>query len=570
VQTTAAGEASEIGMQPTANPARKWPRYDGARRTVRRALVIAVVLAAAGAGAWWLRARGGGVPAARDGAVAPNSAGAPPAAGLEVTTDPKRKVFTREETLAGTAPPTEVRGVVEGPDGAPLGGIRVTARSRLPFRPAATAVTRADGAFRLLDVDEALLDVSLGNLPEGWSGPAAIARAGGPALRLRLERKKPKGPSKAVAVAITVLDSESRSIPGARVKVQGRYDEENFVHAESETTEADGVARLEVTDPSAHLWFAVERPEGRDDVFDLQIDGWKAQDAIVRLDRAMTFAGLIVGRDGAPVPNAVAVWREKDGEWQNAHAGDDGRFEVRQLRPAPVQAAAFASSFDEPFPPDMRLEDVDPRTGPVRLALSSDPGFIAVRAVWSELRYVVIGRELRPGLFVDVETYRGPRSDGVLLYQADSRASRYFVYARGNEDGIAFSRDLPAGRADDVRELEWKEGKRVHVSVAWGAAESDRDGPLIAMGWAPLYASHVTTRKGGVGQDDDETEDVKIEISPTEFVIDGVPDGTWKVVAGGASLDGATRFLGEADITAGGRGTIQLEEVPVPLPTKKR
>ena len=52
---------------------------------MRRAIAIGVVLAAV-AGAWWLLSRGGGAPAARDGADGSPTAGAPHgAAGLEVT-----------------------------------------------------------------------------------------------------------------------------------------------------------------------------------------------------------------------------------------------------------------------------------------------------------------------------------------------------------------------------------------------------------------------------------------------------------------------------------------------------
>jgi hypothetical protein len=544
-------------MQPTANPARKWPRYDGVRRPVRRALAIAVVLAAAGAAAWWAFGRGDDVPAAGEGAASGNPAGASPAAaGLHVTGDPKKKAFTRAETLAGTAPPTEVRGVVEGPDGAPLGGIRVTARSRLPFRPAATAVTRADGAFRLLDVDEALLDVSLGNLPEDWSGPAAIARAGGPALRLRLERKKPKGPSKAVAVAITVLDPEGLPIPHARVKVQGRYDEENFVHADSETTEADGVARLEVTDPSAHLWFAVERPEGRDDVFDLQIDGWKAQDAVIRLDRAVKLTGMVVSSDGKPVSEAYVAWRRKGSE-EGGGLGtrEDGKFEGPQMPPGRVEVFAFPSRVGAPFPPDARPTDVDPRAGPVTLRLGRDPGWIVVKPPsWSDswIRTAFIAREPRPGLLLEVEEFWNPEPGRTLSSAAVSAAARYMAYLQRGDGKVAVARDLAPGPRDAVVPLMWQDGRTIRITVTWTGEETWRSVPRIRFGGDTYLDAEPPDGQGSPSQEDMKDNDFV-------YVMRSLPEGTWHVVAEGTSAD--DWFVGEADVEAGEAANIVVKRL---------
>ena len=106
------------------------------------------------------------------------------------------------------------------------------------------------------------MDVLLGDVPAGWSGPSALASAGGGALRLRLERARPKEKKEAVAFAVTVRDPAGRPVAKARVKVQGRRDEKNFTMTDSDATDAEGVAYVEVEDQEAHLWLAVERPEG--------------------------------------------------------------------------------------------------------------------------------------------------------------------------------------------------------------------------------------------------------------------------------------------------------------------
>ena len=528
---------------------------------MRRGVAVAVaLLAAAAAGAWALWPRGDAVPAAGGGPDDAAAGKAPGQAALEVTKDPRRKTFTRAETLAQKARPGELRGVVDGPEGAPVGGLRVTARSRTPFQPAATGTTGPDGAFRLQDVGDGQVDVTLGDVPAGWSAASAIASAGGAALRLRLERAKTKEASSRTAVAVGVRDPAGKPVVKARVKVQGRRDEKNFTTADSDLTDADGVAHVEVADPGAHLWLGVERPEDRDDVFDLEIDGWKAHDETLTLKPATRLKGVLTFPEGnEPFPFGQVVWRIRDGPWTTAQIHADGSFSSDQVPPGPMQVVAFDFPVDPPFPPDTTFVDVDPAKGPIRLvAAAPSAGWVAVRFGPLEghgVDVVTCGRLVEGRDVVDTETqWRFPKDGEVFVHRAVSRASRYQIYARRTDGRIAFATDLVAGTDEQVREVPWTDPKTLGVVVHWPADSTLRAPPYLGQGLQRLQAQPAVDGKPVPWSS------AWWAKATAEFLFEGVPEGTWTVHLG---IAGAEESLeGSVDVPAGTTGRLDVRRTP--------
>jgi hypothetical protein len=364
-------------------------------------------------------------------------------------------------------------------------------------------------------------------------------------------------------VAVTVLDPAGKPVAKARVKVQGRRDEKNFTTSDSDATDAEGVAHLEIEDPEAHLWLAVVRPEDRDDVFDLEVDGWKPKDETLTLRRAARLTGTLVDPEGRITNWGYVAWRTKDGEWTRAQQEEDGTFSGGQVPPGRLQVVAFDTWVDQPFPPDTRILDVDPSTGPIRLVADApSAGWVAVRLgplQGNGVGIVTIGRIADGHAVVDQESHWSWVSrvgEGeALLHRAISRASRYQIYAVRNDGKIAFANDLTAGSAEEVREVAWTEPKTIAVVVQWAGPSNLRTTPFIAQG---------LNLDGKPPQDENGVRwDRRFTGEPTtEFVFEGVPDGTWTVTVSYGNQEEA--YQGSVDVPAGGTGRLGVRSVPPP------
>ena len=224
-----------------------------------------------------------------------------------------------------------VRGVVRGPDGAGLAGVRVelttAAEPGQDGRPSRTA-PRPTTARSPSSGPRASPAASGSWPPRGFLTLDPVdVRPGAPSLELRLR-------AGATAV-VTVLDPSGVPLAGATV---GVHDETpgRSVRNEADpsgTTDATGRATLVGLDP-AHVYLLDVSPGGKG-ALPSSTEPWVPSDTTIRLARALRITGVVRDRNGRAVPTARV--EASIGEDVGAHDVDGaGRFVLEGLREGPV------------------------------------------------------------------------------------------------------------------------------------------------------------------------------------------------------------------------------------------
>ena len=418
-------------------------------------------------------------------------------------------------------PERRVEGVVRGPDGRGVRGVRVralpTGRAKAfegNDTPHDAALTDAEGRFRLgrLWAGEYRLFVEAAETYAPCE-PVTV-QAGASSVEVTLLQ--------GLVAAVPVLDWRGRPLPKATVtaSIEGRQS----VHAVSD---AAGVARLVGLDRARSYRLEVEVPEGGENL-GVVVDPWKPSEEPVRVRRAAWVAGVLRDGEGRPVGGAQVTLVGEGDDTNEAETEADGRFRFEPVAPGDYRLFAATSGTPRRVTPF-----VTATAGGRDVTLALEPALdLKVRFdgmpasdgdVWASLLF--------DGTGIVAEAVR--LEGAVAHFQLVHPEGTYAVYLRLDADPtrIAYRRRIAARAGELVLSFETTRSIR---------------GRLVAPKGATGFALRATL-DGVVG-------DVQVD-ADGRFEVRGLPDGTAHL-HGSASVDGAQWA---ADIDAPPGGTLDVE-----------
>jgi hypothetical protein len=421
-------------------------------------------------------------------------------------------------------PERRIEGVVHGPDGRGIRGVRVRAV------PAARA--------KLFEGNDAPHDATLSD-PEGRF---ALGRLWAGEYRVFVEAAETYAPCEPLSVqagatgvevaltqgfvaAVPVQDWRGRPLAKATLtaSIEGRQN----VRAVSD---ARGVARLVGLDRARSYRLVLEVP-GDGENMSVTIDPWKPSEEPLRAHRAAWLAGVVRDAEGRPAGGAHVTMVGESGETNEIDTGGDGRFRFEPVLPGEYRVFAVTSE--------------DPRRAtPLASATAAGREVVLTLEPAVELRVRFAGMPATEGdvwvslLFDGTATaLEGVRvENGVARFRNVHPDGLYAVYLRLDADPtrIAYRRGIAARSGE--------------VTLGFETTRSIR-GRLVA----PRGATGFTLRADLDGIQGDVQVDAE-----GRYEVRGLPDGTVHL-HGGAALDGAP-LAGEAE--ASGGGVVDLELRP--------
>ncbi len=243
-------------------------------------------------------------------------------------------------------PECAIVGRVVGPDGRGVSKARVRANPMGPpgedwptrdepslWRDADEVSTDESGAFRIGHLGSGLHRVFV--LPPTTFAPPDPVRAGAGTADLVVRVRF------ALPVAVRVLDSDGKPVPGARVVfAMASTDRRDLTVANlfseyGPGTEVvageDGRARLEGLDPKRPYVLGIRGPVGRSDLAEYVNPTWMPGDRTIRLAQGLVVAGVVRDPAGEPVSGVMVSCERRRGHETSRTTVADGTFRFTGL-----------------------------------------------------------------------------------------------------------------------------------------------------------------------------------------------------------------------------------------------
>ncbi len=475
----------------------------------------------AGDGAVWIEIR---KPRSEDGTALPYA----PALIGPLTGD-------EEELTVRLQPGLTISGVVRGPDGEGVAGLKVGANPL--YRPDtgdvyvdgghAEARTDDTGRFTLIGLHAGRHKIQV-RVPSRYApAEAVLAEAGTDDVSIELEV--------GVEHRVRVVDVAGEPVVGARVQIS-RQSGGGLCF---EQTDANGDVLLIGLASDGRYGLEVRPPGSRPTLGRIDDSAWRAQSGTLMLPAARVVRGRVVDDAGAPVKEAQVYGHvEIPGHYPGATTKEDGSFVLGHLPDAPLRVWALTwgewtrrSKIVEVRPGD---DDV------VELALGWER--VLVLRI-EDPPQALLGQTLvlSHPLTGKLDVHAHVRPDGTALFHADPEA-RYDLHFWLEDLDRQLSRQAIEGDAGEVR-----------LALAPAATISGR-----VHAPADVQRISVSVKEAGM--------EVRAQADAEgRFTLRGLPPGTWKVRAWGRGPSG--EYEGEARLEAGKAGEIHLRPVGAPDPS---
>lgn len=349
-------------------------------------------------------------------------------------------------------PRVEYQGEVVGPDGAPVGGARITiGTEREP--PGAPLVTGTDGAFRFHAPDGALVVATHADFASAFA-VVDFRVATTKQLTLRLGRRDADAGPRSVPLDGLVIDETDAGVPGALVRVsRALASTEGSADRLEATLETDGRGAFQLVLDAPGPWRVSASTATRVSSRLETLGGH----LVLRLDRGASLTGTVRDDDG-PLASFTLLLQRRVGalqldELEPHHVIDPrGRFLIGGLLPGRYQVSALSAGLAPASPVTVDLDPGDERSIDFQLGSGSS------------LRGSVVERDSQrplPGARVSLEQAREEPMAALPIARTDGR-------------GAFTLQGLPEGRRSLFVAAEAHHARLVSVELKPGA-----NGPLV-------------------------------------------------------------------------------------------
>jgi hypothetical protein len=339
-------------------------------------------------------------------------------------------------------------------------------------------------------------------------------------------------------VAVTVLDWRGVPLENATATASGLEERKDgfgrtfrvAIRLATATTDARGVARLDLPLGPNPESLTVWRPRGRHDVLPNSA-GWDGSETTVRMRRAYEVRGSIVDTGGRPLPRARLAMLVAS-RWVEEPVSSDATFEIHDLLGDPVTLRAALEG--APLDDTAATVAVPAGSDDVRIAVDTSGELIVRFENWksSYTRRALLTRETTasegPALPMRVDV----TSEGTARFLGLQPGTAYVLWSPPDDEGLT----------------AYRAGIRVGESPLSVPLRTGRD---IRVRWSPGDVTDVEVFATGPGLPG---------LTMHDGVIAGLPDGRWRLTA---IADTGTAILrGTADADAG--GSVEIELTPAP------
>jgi hypothetical protein len=450
-------------------------------------------------------------------------------------------------------PERAITGVLRGPDGKPVAGVRIVAAAAGEESEVESGEdnglpqtrTDADGRYRIGNLGSE--DVTLFVLaPPGSVAPAPVPVRGGQGGGQSTVDLVLTG---GLAAAVTILDVAGTPMAGASVTASTRGPGGAVEgDARSATTDERGVARLRGLDRTKTFALSVEPRAG--EFLPLRRDPWAPHDETIRVVRAYTVSGVVRDPAGKPLAGVLAMRKIGDAVWESGGTSDAaGAFTIQQV-PAGDVTLRLTVRDDMPVPTAASGEpaagesigtvEVKTRADAHDLVVTLDPGAqLAVRLDSSQIE------SGHPREVAILSGTGGPLRDSPLRrswMQSDGFAR--FRGLRAEDPVVIWVPPDAAGRSLLLRDVKPGDPELRLTPVTGGTISGTYAGPAGSTDFK------ISARAVGLP--------LSVEAALTtdgHYEIRGLPEGTKWTVSAHAML-GADALAGETDPVAPGATVI--------------
>ncbi len=430
---------------------------------------------------------------------------------------------TEEEVVVLLPIERTLEGLVRDPDGRGVRGVAVWAHWSL--EDGATGSERAfsgnDGTFRLGRLPDRPVTL-LVHVPPGFVRPKAVeVKRGETGIEIALKA--------GVSAEIRVLDDE-----GKPVRAEVAAIDPDATDYERVRTDPEGVAILERLDPAATYQLQVE-PDSPSALLGHARNGWTPADTTVRLERGLPVRGVVRDPAGRPLAGAGVRAAVATDNLMRFHADvateGDGTFAFEGLPAGEVLLFATLAEGSS------RAVMQSVQAGATDVVLTLDPGLgLTVRiAEWPATEVAAKATLVEQDLEVPVTITARIGPDGTVRFYGLAPDRAYTLWIPPTRAGRSLLRR-------DVRTA----AEPLAVALAPGRTIAGR---LTVPPGARVTRIVASTLRGQALAPGTWTDD-------GSYRIDGLPDGTWTIVA--TAHNGPTSYRGEAEAAAGGFADVEL------------
>jgi protocatechuate 3,4-dioxygenase beta subunit len=351
------------------------------------------------------------------------------------------------------------------------------------------------------------------------------------------------------AVAGRILDCEGRALAGAKVHLLAG-DRESLARTE---TDGDGRYHFERA-PSAGIRIVAE-DEGAGYVESAELDAAAAMHAVLVLEAANAFDGVVTDDRGVPVPHAtVKAWGQALLIPKVVITDDDGRYRLPIVPAAAEHLSVWAAGFD-PTTIDLGPAARRARAAPVQRDIHLNP---AVR-----LRGAVVDGLGRPVEGAQITACPGPDQEGAISgHFGEFTLSASTVGCSVGASHPRFASSRPAiVRADRTTSLQLGTGGAIE-----GLAVDERGRPLAAFSlsiqsFEPAEGEPQTSSRAGEAHDELRGRFRFDDLTPGTYVLGVNVEG--RGFAQSAPIEvGRGRVVRGVRIGVGEPDAVQVDEGP--------
>ena len=461
--------------------------------------------------------------------------------GTQVGPIDPRSVLTVQLERART-----IKGRVISPDGSPVRGVKVTAKSPYPrtasergLEKHARTFTDQSGRFELGGLGGITYMVEC-EPPEEFLIPTGVRLLGGTSgAVIRLES--------APEIIIKLIDPAGAPVAGARFFPRHTDHKPPFAIArvglEGIVSDAEGIIRVRGLDPRRLFMIDVEPPPGRDDLNAIHKEDWRMVSGTLSFGTGRELRGVVVDAGGEPIPGASVTWKREGSSWGRREVRTDakGGFIIRSV---PAHAFDVTAAVE-----GLLLDEHSPETR------------VTVAAHQQDIRLEI---DKGASLAVSIDPQPGQRTSTHALFveqPADGQRSRRLAKAymfgvghvtfhglRPGKPHALWIGGLPGNRC--VYETGIVASDDVHVVTT--KPEREVRGEIAAPEGARIKSARVQLRDGhGIA--------IWCDVNGLDFASMGVPPGKWTVWVWADAADGR-KFVGGAYVTPDQTTRVKLRQ----------